>query len=259
MVQYNSFPYTPNNLDNIYNNSWPYYGSYPTAEGFTVYPDYGGPPEPIMIGQQNQQQSMNPFQMYNQYKNYNNLFGGTTAGIGEGSYMGIPSDPSTYNIDWGGGSANSWWSGLGDWFSSLSSGSGGSSGLAGTLGYIAAAIAGQEAATRATDRTIEGQPTGNWFSTADGNWRPAVATEPWLAWLHSKWGWEPTAGERFDAAARNADWSNALKRLPAAADYYADPIRNWLGYETFSNLWGPTAGWMADPVGGLVRKIEDWF
>lgn len=100
-------------------------------------------------------------------------------------------------------------------------GAGGGMGLA-TMGYIAAAILGQHLASKATDTEFEGQETGDAFSGSFG-------TEPWLALLHDKLGLSPTAGERFDAAVKNKDYGTAAKRLPAAADYWADPIRTWLG------------------------------
>jgi hypothetical protein len=173
-------------------------------------------------------------------------------GFDEGSVGGVASDPSDYNIDYGGGGAS-------DWFSNLFGGSeGGSSageGVGGVLGYIAAAIGGQVVATNSTGTVFEGQKTGNFFTVEDGNWKPSVATEPWLAKLHDNWGWEPTQGEKFDAAVKNGDWGKAAKRFPAAADYWADPIRSWLGFDTFSNMWGDTAGWIADPIGGVF----DWI
>jgi len=136
------------------------------------------------------------------------------------------------------------------------------------VAYIAAAIGGQLVASNNTDTVVDGQKTGNVFTgIGDGGWNPSFATEPWLAWGHDKLGWEPTEGENFDAAVNNSDWSTALKRLPAAADYWADPLRNWAGEGvggfaediTGSEDVGKALGFVFDPISGLLSQIEDWF
>ena len=136
------------------------------------------------------------------------------------------------------------------------------------VAYIAAAIGAQLAASNNTDTVVDGQKTGNVFTgIGDGGWKPSFATEPWLAFGHDKLGWGPTKGEEFDAAVNNSDWDTALKRLPAAADYWADPIRNWIGEGvsgvsedlTGSEDVGKILGYVFDPISGLLNKIEDWF
>ena len=139
----------------------------------------------------------------------------------------------------------------------------------GPAAIIAAVIAGQLVASNNTDTVVDGQKTGNVFTgIGDGGWKPSFSTEPWLAWGHDKLGWDATSGEKLDAAINNSDWDTALKRLPAAADYWADPIRSWLGYDTWSNIGekafgdegvGKVLGFMADPISGLLNQIEDWF
>lgn len=148
-------------------------------------------------------------------------------------------------------------------------GSGGGMAAAAPVAYIAAAIGAQLAASNNTDTVVDGQKTGNVFTgIGDGGWKPSFATEPWLAWGHDKLGWGPTKGEEFDAAVNNSDWDTALKRLPAAADYWADPLRSWAGEDTWSNIgesltgsegFGDVIGFMADPIQGILSKIEDWF
>jgi hypothetical protein len=202
--------------------------------------------------QRQKQGGQSPLGSYNTYNKLSQKFSGDT--------------PTTSQ-----GTDSSWWGDTKDWISSLfesgesdsaaSTGSSdsSSSGL-GTFGYVLAAILAQMAATNATDTNIEGQETGNFFSQNDeGNWRPAVATEPWLGLVHDKLGWDPTAGEYFDAATRNGDWENAAERFPAAADYWADPIRSWLGYDTWKNIVGDDVAMIIDPIGGFFQQIGEWF
>jgi hypothetical protein len=111
------------------------------------------------------------------------------------------------------------------------SGAGGSAASTpyGALAALIAAIGyGQSKSTGANDRVIEGQKTGDWFSGGSLGDRSPM-TEPWFAALSNKLDLSPTAGEKFDAAWRNDDTGTWMKRLPAAADYWADPIRSWLG------------------------------
>lgn len=159
------------------------------------------------------------------------------------------------------------WQGAKDWVAKLfegsggegGGGSGGESGL-GTAGYVLAAIIAQNAATNSTGTVFEGQPTGNFFTGAtDGGWSPSFATEPWLAWGHDQLGFDPTSGEKFDAALKNNDWDSVMKRFPAAADYWADPIRNWLGHDTWKNMVGDELAWLIDPIGGLFNSLEGIF
>ena len=136
------------------------------------------------------------------------------------------------------------------------------------IAYIAAAIGAQLAASNNTDTVVDGQKTGNVFTgIGHGTWNPSFATEPWLAWGHDKLGWGPTEGESFDAAVNNSDWDTALKRLPAAADYWADPIRSWVSDAstnigeklTGSEDAGKVINFLVDPISGLLKQIEDWF
>lgn len=191
--------------------------------------------------QQQGRQNNSPMQGYSYYQKF--------AGQGQGQNSGP-----------------SWWDNTKDWISSLfdsSGSSGGSSGSAeggaGTAAWVLAAILGQMAATNSTGTKVEGQPTGNWFTVQNGRWDPSTTTEPWLAMGHDWLGWKPTAGEKFDAAVKNSDWGNAVKRLPAAADYWADPIRSWAGFSTWRNIVGDDIASLIDPIGGLFNKIAEWL
>lgn len=147
-------------------------------------------------------------------------------------------------------------------------GGGGGMAAAAPIAYIAAVIGAQLAASNNTDTVVDGQETGNVFTgIGHGKWNPSFATEPWLAWGHDKLGWGPTEGESFDAAVNNSEWGTAAKRLPAAADYWADPLRNWAGEGvggfaedlTGSEDVGKALGFVFDPISGLLSQIEDWF
>lgn len=225
---------------------------------------------------------------YDYYKKFSKQGSASAGGYGSvPSYAaGTPEEFAAYDAAAADASQASWLDGLfgggsSGGVSAGGSGAGGAGGASGgssagvgagaaTAGYVIAAILGQMAATHNTDTEFEGQKTGNFFSFSDdpsemnpddmsGNWRPRVFTEPWLAWAHSELGWEPTAGEKMDAAVQNEDWDTALKRLPAAADYWADPIRSWLGHSTWKNIAGDEIAWLIDPIGGLLDSIEGWF
>ena len=220
--------------------------------------------------QQNQKQGGSNQPSMNQVQQIMDRVQGNSGSVGPG-YSSIPingQEINGMNVHWGPNTG-----------SGLGGSGGGSTGGAATAGYVLAAILGQMAATSDTDTTFEGQPTGNFFSFGEdpssmtdigsGNWQPRVFTEPWLAWGHDKLGWDPTIGEKMDAAIYNNDWSTALKRLPAAADYWADPIRSWLGTDTWKNIGdsvfgdnsgvGEVLGFLADPIQGILQQIEDWF
>ena len=146
-------------------------------------------------------------------------------------------------------------------------------GAGAVAGYVLAAILGQMVASHNTEGEFEGQPAGNWFSGVkqkdDNKGHYSIGTEgwapmeePWLEWLHGELGWEPTIGRKWDAALANEDYGTMAKRTPAAADYWADPIRSWLGYDTWKNILGEDLEWLAylaDPIQGILQKFEDWF
>ena len=127
---------------------------------------------------------------------------------------------------------------------------------------IAAAMYGQHEATGTNPRVIEGQETGDWFEGGSLQDR-SPTTEPWLAALRSDMGLSATAGEKFDAAWKNKDWGKMLERLPATADYWADPIRTWIstGGEiagkklTGSSKAGKVVGKVLDPIGALLGLL----
>lgn len=142
-------------------------------------------------------------------------------------------------------------------------------GGAGVYAIIAAIIAAQMAMTNNNDTKIKGEKAHDMFTFNDGHYEPGL-TEPWRGYLHDKLGWEPTAGEKFDAALWSGEASEGerWRSLPAAADYYADPIRSWLGYDTWYNLLGEWSdnedannviATLIDPIGGILNQIEDWF
>jgi hypothetical protein len=234
-----------------------YYDEYPQ---FVQYGDGNPHQQMIYIGQKRQGQQMNPYQMYQQYQNFAN--GGSM-----GSSGGF--NPNTMAVDMPMASTADFGSyGLGNeaalnvpWETGYGSGAGASSaggssawggmGAAGPYAAIIAAIIGQHVATNSNSNVYEGQPTGDVFS---GDF----LTEPWYAYMGDQLGWEPTAGEKFDAATSRSDWDSALKRLPAAGNYWANPAGNWIGYESLHNYAGDWAG-VADPIGFATSKIEDWF
>lgn len=126
---------------------------------------------------------------------------------------------------------------------------GGGLGGAGIFAIIAAAIAAQHLAAQNTDTKIEGQRSGGVFS---GNF----ATEPWLGFLSQEMGWEPTIGQKFDAAVKNKDWSKVAKRSFGAMDYWADPIRNWFG-TGLRNTIGKWPAMFLEPISGLFSWLGD--
>lgn len=222
---------------------------YPAENGFTMYPDYGRPQTIYLGDDQKQQQQQNPMQMYDMYQQF--AGGGGSAGstviggggsIETGAAMNYPWDAAGTS---GGGMFDGLFGGSGG---SAGGSSGGGMGGAAVAGYIIAAILGQEAATRSTSTTYEGVETGNAF-------RGQFGTEPWFAWLSDKWGMPVTAGEKFDAAVKNADQQEALQRLPAVIDYWANPIDNWIA-APFRKQWGDLGGWMFDPGGMLMEGFD---
>ena len=127
------------------------------------------------------------------------------------------------------------------------SGGGASIGSAWPVAVVAAAIAGQAAASKNTNTVFEGQRTNDAFS---GNF----GTDPWLGYLSEKMGWEPSAGEKYDAAVNNKDWDKAFKRQFSMADYWADPIRAWLTTPAREYI-GSDIDALINPTGYLFRKI----
>lgn len=128
-------------------------------------------------------------------------------------------------------------------------GGGASSGLsgAGIAGLIAAAIAAQSVASNNIDRRVDGVKSG-------GIWDGHMTTEPWYALMHSKAGMDPTAGERFDAAAENGDSRQMMRRAPAMVDYWTDPARSWVNTLGTKALGSNVMQWL-DPISYLLRKI----
>lgn len=138
--------------------------------------------------------------------------------------------------------------------------SAGGMGAAGWGAVFAAIAAGmtaiQRAATRSQDQSFEGQESG-------GYPEHSFFTEPWYANLVEKMDLGPTSGERMDAAIKNKDWGKVARRAPAAIDYWADPIRHWLGSGvegltkkvTGSGKAGKVISTTLDPLGGLLKLI----
>jgi len=151
---------------------------------------------------------------YNQVRNAIDRFGNSgTAGAGSYEAMGATEGGgltdaaiNSYAAEYGYGPVSG-------------QGAGGSGGLGawGTGGVIAAAIAAQHAMSKNTDTEFEGQKTRDAFS---GH----MMTEPWQGFAHDVLGFGPTPGEKFDASVANEDWGLAARRLPEAANYWADPI-----------------------------------
>ena len=125
-----------------------------------------------------------------------------------------------------------------------SSGSGGLGAL-GTAGIVAAAIAAQHGLSNQTDTEFEGVKTDDAFGGHFG-------TEPWLGFVHDKLGWEPTEGEKFDAAVDNKDWGLALERTPAMLDYWSDPARSW-GHGAAKNIFGEEVAGILSPLDYIVE------
>ena len=151
-------------------------------------------------------------------------------------------------VHWGPNAASGMGEGLG--------GTGAEGAGYGTLGWIAAAIAGQHLASDDQERVFEGQKSDDVFS---GNF----FTEPWYALLTEKlFGANDdsvTSGEKLDASIENEDWSTALKRLPAAGNYWADPGGQVLGYELWKNIFGDDVAGILNPIAWIVNNLEDLF
>lgn len=170
--------------------------------------------------------------------------GGGTAALGTG-----PSSGAGAAGGGGGGSAAG----------SSAGGIGAGGAYAAIAALIAAGIHAQHKATEHNKRKIEGQEAGDWFSHGNIGDK-GFATEPWFAMLSDKLGLNATAGEKFDAAYRNKDWGTALKRLPAAADYWVDPARSWIGKGgeyagtklTGSKKGGKVGSAILNPIGALL-------
>jgi hypothetical protein len=162
---------------------------------------------------------------------------------------------------------SSWWTDFTNWLSGSgegaevgSSGGEASSGESGwgTAAWVIAAIIGQNEATKATDTEFEGEKTGNVF-TSD------FMTEPWQGYLYQQLGWEPTAGEKFDAATSKIfrgdgdqdAWNDAGRRSLAAINYWMHPAsqfqydlaKNELG-EDWAQYLFPAEYIMNDLLGG---------
>jgi hypothetical protein len=141
-----------------------------------------------------------------------------------------------------------------------------SAGGAGAGGYIAAAIALQQLLGKSNNRKVDNQKSGTVFDyfTSGGEKLPSVATEPWLGYAYNKLGWEPTEGEKFDAAVKNKDWGKAAERAIPAADYWfgGTPLDS-MGYDFLENEVGKGTGkfllpqrWLArDIVPKIIKKI----
>jgi hypothetical protein len=180
---------------------------------------------------QQRQSNMNPMQAWDMYQKF----------APEGSWgTGGDSGGSWINNLFGSGSGGS----------SSSTGAGGM-GSAGIFAIIAAAIAAQHAASENTDRKVEGHQVNDAFSGDFG-------TEPWFEWLGSKLGWEPSAGAKFDAAIGNGDYGLAAKRLPAMANYWANPAQAWVTSPAREYI-GSDIDLLIDPASYLTRLFEDWF
>lgn len=159
-------------------------------------------------------------------------FGGPAAGIGESGGAGLGSSGA------GGGS------GAGG-----SSGASGGFGGAGIAGIILAAILAQHQFSNQTDRSFEGQETDDIFGS-----KPSVTTDPFLGFLSDKLGFEPTQGEKIDAALKNKDYGLALKRTPAGVDIGSD-----FTFNAIEKMLGKDAARFVMPVQGILKKFEDWF
>ena len=125
----------------------------------------------------------------------------------------------------------------GSWWGSTSS-----------YGTIAAIIALQHSLTGMNDRVYEGQATGDVFS-AD------FMTEPWWSYVTNQFGWDATAGEKFDAATSNQDWGAAAHRFPSASLYWADPVGGWEN-DFLQNTFGDW-GFLVDPLNS-IHFLGDW-
>jgi hypothetical protein len=114
---------------------------------------------------------------------------------------------------------------------------------------VGAAIAAQQIMAQNTDTIFEGQRSGG---ATSGNF----FTEPWMAFLSQEMGWEPTAGEKMDAAIKNRDFGSAVKRMPGAIDYWADPFRGLISHG-IQNVLGKKPAMFLDPIGSLFSWLGD--
>jgi len=176
-------------------------------------------------------------------------YSGGLAGMGSGG-SGLGASSGGFAGAGGGGSVGA---GAGGSFGGAGGGGGaggaGGMGGAGIFAIVAAVIAGQYYTTTRTDTKFEGHETGNVFS---GDF----STEPWFAYAHDKWDWEPTAGEKWDAAVHNDDWGLAAKRTPAMGNYWANPIGQWQ-YDSINEEVSGDVADVLDPVSYYVNKLGD--
>ena len=112
---------------------------------------------------------------------------------------------------------------------------------------IAAAIAIQHGLSRKTSTEFEGQPTGDAFSGDFG-------TEPWLGYAYDKLGFDPTAGQKFDAAIKNRDWETALRRTPDMLSYWTEPGSH-VAYDVVKEKAGSNIANILNPMRWLFGKI----
>lgn len=202
-------------------------------------PRWGYQAQPAQNGQNNGSMNLTGTGMETITDKVGGLFGTETGVSGQ---MGMGSDAAS----------------LASAESSMGSGasSGSSSGALGTMGWVAAAIAAQHMLSDDTSTEIDGVKTNDAFSGHFG-------TEPWLAWAHDKAGIEPTAGEKFDAAVENSDWSKAGENFNGMTSYWANPTSSWLasGGEALG-LDHDTAQWLSpeSKVGQWSDKLfGKWF
>ncbi len=129
--------------------------------------------------------------------------------------------------------------------------SSGGMGAWGMGGIIGAAILGQHVLSNNTSREVEGVKTDDVFG---GNF----ATEPWLAFLYDKIGLQEdgSPGEKFDAAIKNDDHSLALKRAPAALNYWGNPGGS-VAYDVTEDVVGKKWAGVFDPIQWALNKLGD--
>lgn len=129
----------------------------------------------------------------------------------------------------------------------------GSSGMGawGVGGLVAAAIGAQHAMSNDTNRSFDGVKTNDAFS---GHF----ATEPWMAWGFDKLGAEQaTPGEKYDAAMKNKDYTQAGLNSMAATRQWSDPGKEFLGGIVESKV-GSSASDTLDPTRVTTRHVEKY-